>query len=273
VAVVGPLAASVKSIAVPARVTVWLRVWAVLAALAVRVNTPVSGPGVVGLKTICRVQLALTASVVLQVLAARLKLAAMAGAASVSGRPPLLVRVSVWAGLARPTPVAAKVSVVGVSETPGGAAPVPVRAMVWVRNWSATVSVAVRVPVAVGVNVTESAQVELAASEAPQPLATAKSPGETLAAISVSATPPALVSVTCCAALVVVICCVANVSASGERVSVAGELPVPVSWAVWVPALSVRLSVPERVPLAVGVKVMEIAQAVEEASVAVQVLA
>ena len=42
---------------------------------------------------------------------------------------------------------------------------------------------------------TLNAQVACAASELPQALITEKSPGETLAAISVSGTPPLLVSV------------------------------------------------------------------------------
>ena len=48
----------------------------------------------------------------------------------------------------------------------------------------------------------------------------------------------------------------------GESASVAGAVPVPVSDAVWVPALSVIVKMPVRVPEAVGVKVMETVQAV-----------
>ena len=53
----------------------------------------------------------------------------------------------------------------------------------------------------------------------------------------------------------------------------AGAVPMPVSEAVWVPASSVRVKVPVRVPEAVGVKVSETVQPVLAASVGPQVLA
>ena len=59
-----------------------------------------------------------------------------------------------------------------------------------------------------------------------------------------------------------VICCVANVSANGDRASVAGDVPVPLSDAVWVPASSVMVKVPLRAPEAVGVKATETVQPV-----------
>jgi len=161
----------------------------------------------------------------------------------------------------------------GVREIPGGATPMPVMATVWERTWSVKVRVAVRVPVAVGMKATVRAQVECAASDVPQALTTVKSPVVMVALRRVSGTSPALVMVICCVGLAVLSCCCGKVREVGVRVSVAGELPMPVSCAVCVPAESVSESVPVRVPLAVGVKVMESVQPVEGARVAVQVLA
>ncbi|HEY5214567.1 MAG TPA: hypothetical protein VIJ38_16250, partial [Acidobacteriaceae bacterium] len=140
------------------------------------------------------------------------------------------------------------------------------------------VSTADRVPVVEGAKVTLKMQLAWAAREFPQALTTAKSPGETLAEMSVRATPPELVRVICCAVLVVPICCCAKLRAKVERVSVAGALPMPESCAVCVaaegvPLLSVMESVAERAPLAVGEKTMEMEQAVEGARVAPQVSA
>ena len=102
-------------------------------------------------------------------------------------------------------------------------------------------------------------QLECGLSEFPQLLTAVKLP-VICAAIKVNGRSPELVRVTCCAALDVVIACAAKVSASGERASVAGELPVPVSNAVWVPAPSVMVKVPLRTPEAVGINAMETAQ-------------
>ena len=244
-----------------------------LGALSVSVSAPVMLPAEEGLKTSCSVHAALTASVEPQVLVAITKPALAVMLEIVSGSPPLLVSVSVCGVDVRPTPTLPKAIEAGLRETPGGATPVPVMATVCEWTTSLTVSVAVRVPVAVGVKMTENAQLLCPASEVPQLFTTLKSPGVMDAAMSVSGTSPALVSVTCCAALVVVICCCANVRDAGESVSVAGAWPVPVSAAVCVPMLSVMLSVPLRAPAAVGVNAIEIAQAVEAVSVATQVLA
>src|ERR1700721_4343096 len=78
-------------------------------------------------------------------------------------------------------------------------------------------------------------QREVGVSEFPQLLTAVKLP-VICAAIKVNGRSPELVRVTCCAALDVVIACAAKVSASGERASVAGELAVPISNAVWGPA-------------------------------------
>ena len=103
-----------------------------------------------------------------------------------------------------------------------------------------------------GTNATLMVQVLWAAKEVPQWFMVTKSPFRIFAPTSVSATSPALVRVTCCAALDVPTCCCAKVSASGATVSVAGLVPRPLSWAICVPALSVIVRVPVRVPLVVG---------------------
>ena len=84
-----------------------------------------------------------------------------------------------------------------------------------------------------------------------------KSPLVICAAISVKGRSPELVRVICCAGLAVVICCAAKVRASGERASVAGDTPIPVSEAVCVPAPSVIEKVPPRAPDVVGINAME----------------
>jgi len=127
VRLVAPEEVRAKSTPVPER----LVVCAPAGALSVKVSAPETGPAVVGAKTIVMLQAALTASVVPQVFAARLKPGVTARFVMVSGRPPLLVRTRVWASAVRPTPVAGKLSVIGLSDTPGPAMPMPVRATVW----------------------------------------------------------------------------------------------------------------------------------------------
>src|ERR1700761_6697192 len=109
-------------------------VWVPLGASSVRVSVPETEPAPVGEKTTVRVQLAPAARVVPQLLEAMRKPVLSARLEMCSARPPLLVRVRVCAGAERPTPVAAKVSEDGLSETPGGATPVPLRATACERN-------------------------------------------------------------------------------------------------------------------------------------------
>jgi hypothetical protein len=121
VTLVGPLAASVKSMPMPESMAAWVPE----GALSVRVRVPDSGPAAVGANSIVIAQAAFAARVVVQALEAMVKPALAVIAEIVSGRPPLLVRVSVCGWVVRPTPVAAKLSDAGLSETPGGAMPVP----------------------------------------------------------------------------------------------------------------------------------------------------
>src|SRR5580658_3102930 len=115
-------------------VPVRLVVWPPLGASSVRVSVPETAPAVVGEKTMTRLQLVVGASVELHVEDAIIKPGLSAVFARCSGRPPLLVSVSVCAGALRPTPVAGKLSDAGLSETPGGATPVPLSATVCERN-------------------------------------------------------------------------------------------------------------------------------------------
>ena len=92
-----------------------------------------------------------------------------------SEAPPELVRVTVWAAVAVPTVVEAKVSDVGLSEAfaaAGASAPVPVSGTDWGEPTalSAMLTVAVRVPVAVGLKVTVMVQEALTAMLEPQVL-------------------------------------------------------------------------------------------------------
>src|SRR5580658_7250392 len=106
-------------------VPVRLVVWPPLGASSVRVSVPETAPAMVGEKTTTRLQLAAGESVELHVEDAIMKSALRAVFARCSGRPPLLVSVSVCAGALRATPVPGKLSDAGLSETPGGATPVP----------------------------------------------------------------------------------------------------------------------------------------------------
>ena len=90
----------------------------------------------------------------------------------------------------------------------------------------------------------------------------------------VKAAVPVLVSVTVCGALVVLTSCVAKVRVVGESVTV-GAIPVPVRLTVCgLPgALSVTLTVPVRVPAAVGAKDTVMEHCFPAASEVLQVLA
>jgi hypothetical protein len=112
--------------------------------------------------------------------------------------------------------------------------------------------VPVRDPIAIGVKVTPTLQVSPEPTFDPQVLlATAKSP----VAIGVETVREVFrwfVSVTVCGALVVPSSWLAKTKTAGETVT--GEAPVPVRLTVWglLAALSLKVSVPVRAPMAVG---------------------
>ena len=173
----------------------------------------------------------------------------------------MFVRVTVSDAVVKPTPVAGKLSVeVGDRETPGGAMPMPLKAMVCARYSSETLSTPVAGPMVCGAKATAREQAECALSELPQELTTLKSPLVICAAIRARGRSPELVSVICWAVLAVVSGWAAKVSDDGESASVAGEVPMPVSVAVWVPASSVMERFPVRLPEAVGLNAMETVQ-------------
>lgn len=100
---------------------------------------------------------------------------------------------------------AAKVRVLVDRVTAGAeAVPVPLRVTVCGEPVAVSeiVSVPVRAPIAVGVNLTEIAQLAPAATDDPQVFVSAKSPDAAIDLMS-RTDPPELVSVTACAALVV----------------------------------------------------------------------
>ena len=142
-----------------------------------------------------------------------------------------------------------------------------------------TVRVAVRLPTALGEKVIAILQLEAAAKVPAQLLLVAKSaafvpPMAMLAIVNVPE--PEFVSVTVFDALVVPTFWLPNASVEGVTVALATPPPVPVSETVWVeavlPALSLILSVPVRVPAAVGVKVTAMVQLPPIATLPAQVL-
>ena len=89
--VVGPDGVSVKSTPIPASVAVCVPE----GALSVSVTAAATGPAAIGAKTICKAHAAPTASVLAQVVVAIVNPAPTAKLEIASGRPPLLVSVSV----------------------------------------------------------------------------------------------------------------------------------------------------------------------------------
>lgn len=132
-----------------------------------------------------------------------------------------------------------------------------------------TVRVAVDALAAVGMNSTRMMQLELAASVVPQLLTCTKDAAPVpLSAIDVRLTGVVellLVTVMVCAALVVPDVTVPKLSAEVERVNVAALTPLPDSETVCVVglALSVKTSVADLVPDAVGAKRARIVQLAE----------
>jgi hypothetical protein len=185
---------------------------------------------------------------------------------------PVLFSVTVWPALVVPRFWLVKVRLVGVAAATG-ALPVPVRVTVCglPPALSVMLTEAVRAPVAAGVNVTLIVQLPLAATELPQVLVTAKSPGSvpvvpTLVIVKLAF--PVLVRVTDCAALVVPRFWLVKVRVAGERLT-AGPLPVPVRATVCglLARPSTMLTEAVRVPGAVGENCTTIVQLAFGASV------
>ena len=127
-----------------------------------------------------------------------------------------------------PTACAGKVKEAGERLTAGPTTPVPVRLTVWVAGLalSAMVTAPVLVPAAVGLKVTLSVQLALAATLEPQVLVWEKSPLAVMLVI-VRVAFPVFVRVTLWALLLVPTPCEENVNEVGERLTT-GAVPVPV---------------------------------------------
>jgi negative regulator of sigma E activity len=140
------------------------------------VSAPLREPLVLGVNVTLRVQLALAATLVPQVLVwEKSPLTVMLLIVRVA--LPVFVRVTLCALLLLPTACAGKVKEVGERLTTG-ALPVPVRLTVCVAGLALSVMVMepLRDPAALGVNVTLRVQLALAARPEPQVLVWEKSP-------------------------------------------------------------------------------------------------
>lgn len=151
---------------VPLRVTVW----GLFPALSVKVRAPVAAPETVGVNVTPTVQVAPAATLVPQVLLEMPKGPLVAMPENVSDPLWLLVNVMDLAELVEPTAVVLKLRDEADSVT--GALPVPLRLAVCglVTAPSVKVSAPVAAPSAVGVKVTPTLQLPLAAMPVPQVL-------------------------------------------------------------------------------------------------------
>jgi hypothetical protein len=264
------------AVPVPPRLTAALPLLALLARVSVALRLPVA----VGAKPSTRVQLppAATGVAVLQV-PARLK---SPGAVPPSVRPvkasaaePLLLTVTICVAPAVPTTCEPKFSAVALIEmaAAGAALPVPLSATV-VGELAALwlmLSVALRAPAAAGAKLTSTVHELLAATLPPAaqvpPLASAKSPGLVpLSAklVRLSGAVPVLLSVSVWVALVLPTVVAGRVRADDEIDATGLVLAVPVPLSAMATGVSVllwvMLSVPLRVPAAVGVKATKMVQ-------------
>ena len=151
--------------------------------------------------------------------------------------------------------------------------PVPLRATLCglPAALSEMLMVPVLVPAAVGLKVTEIVQLAPALTVVPQVLVWEKSPLAVMPEM-VSEALPVLVRMTVCAVLVLPDIWAVKVREAGDKPTT-GSVPVPVSGQVWglFAALSEIVRVPERVPIAVGVKDTLIVQLAPGATLAPQV--
>jgi hypothetical protein len=214
------------------------------------------------------VQLAPAASVVEQVVAISKKDVAFVpvialAAEKVAVVVPVFLMVMTCAAVVVPRIVEANVSAVGVMLSVGIASPVPFSVTVCVPPvaLSLYVTAAVSAPATVGLNSTELEQLAPAASVVEHVVALIRNevafvPVIALAALKVAVAVPVFLIVTIWAAVVVPRIVDANVSDAGVKLSV-GAVAVPLRATVWgeLPALSVALSVAERLPAVVGLKV------------------
>jgi hypothetical protein len=168
---------------------------------------------------------------------------------------PLLVSVTTWAELAVPTVWSAKVRLAGENRTLA-AIPVPLSGTVCglLPALSVKVMDPVTVPVVVGVKATVILQLPPDAPPVPQVFVSEKLPEGAILEID-SLAPVLFVSLITLPALVVFTAWFANVRLVGDS-SIIGVVPLPVMVTVWglLLALSVTTTVPDKVPIAAGVK-------------------
>ncbi len=256
------------------------RDWGLPPALSVMLTEAERLPLVVGSKVTLIVQLPPAATELPQVLVSA-KSPGLAPASAMletlSAAVPLLVRVAVSVPLVVLTASLPKARLVG--ERPAATVvPVPER----LRDWGLPVALSVmlteaeRLPLVVGSKVTLIVQLPPAATELPQVLVSAKSPGLAPASAmleTLSAAVPLLVRVAVSVPLVVLTASLPKARLVGERPA-ATVVPVPERLRDWgLPvALSVMLTEAERLPLVVGSKVTLIVQLPPAATELPQVL-
>jgi hypothetical protein len=197
----------------------------------------------------------------------------------VSAAVPVLLSVTACVAADAPTFVEAKARLVGERLASGTPTPVPLRVTAWgvLAALSAKLSEAESGPAAAGLNVTNTVQDALTASDEPQLLVRANA--ETFAPPTVtdeivSAPVPVLVRVTVCAAEDAPTLVDAKLRLPGERLAAGTPTPVPVRAKACgeLAALSVKLSEAESAPAAKGLKMIETVQEAVAASDAPQLL-
>jgi hypothetical protein len=149
-------------------------------ALSVKTTAALRAPAAVGLKVTEIVQLAPAARLAPQVVVSGKSplLPVSPMLEMVSAAAPVFFSVIVWAALAEPTLVSAKLKLVGLKETADVPVPVPLRGTVCgdPAALSVTATAALRAPAAVGLKVTEIVQLAPAARLALQVVVAGKSP-------------------------------------------------------------------------------------------------
>jgi hypothetical protein len=165
--------------------------WGEPIALSVTLIVPIRVPTAVGVKVMEIVQFAAAARLAPQVFVSAKSPEAAIDAMFIAALP-VFISVIVWAELVEPTACAVKMRLAGVKVATGvGETPAPVSETICgdPLELSAMVIWPCRLPAAVGVKVTEIAQVELAASVEPQVLLAAKSPEAAMLMILSTACP------------------------------------------------------------------------------------
>ena len=220
-------------------------------ALSVKVSVPLIEPVAVGENVTPTVQFAPPAMLVPHVLLAMAKFALTAMLVKLSVALSAFVNVTVFVELVLPAATVPKLRLAAESVT--GAPPVPDKLTTCglVTALSVNVSVPAAEPSDAGVNVTPTVQLAPAPMLAPQVLLAMAKFAVTAMLEKLSATLRRFVNVTVFAALVLPTATVPKLRLAGERET--GALPVPARLTVWMPALSVIVSVPDAEPTTVGV--------------------